>query len=169
MPGFSINQVAVSGNLTRDPELKTFDSGAELAEFSIAVNERVKRGDEWEDDPSYFDVKFWKGTGKWITENLSKGDGLAVAGRLKQERWQDKDGNNRSKVVIVADSVMPRSGGGGGGGGSSSRSSAPADDAPPEPSGPPASSSAPPESDDIPFHHEEFFSYGERRDHPTRW
>lgn len=148
MAGFNLNSVTISGNLTRDPELKTFNSGAELCEFSVAVNERVKNGEEWEDRASFFDVKLWKGIGRWVSENLRKGDGIAVSGRLNQERWES-DGNNRSKVVIVADSIMPRKGEGGGGNGGGYSGGSPAQTDVPAP--PPTPAAAPADPDAIPF------------------
>lgn len=100
----NINAVALSGNLTRDPEYREFDNGNFVAELGLAVNRSVKKDDEYEDVPSFFDVKVWGGRGKAAARKLSKGSQVFVQGRLEQERWE-KDGQNRSKVVVVAQAI----------------------------------------------------------------
>jgi single-strand DNA-binding protein len=126
--GFTINRVVVSGNLTRDPEMRALPSGTSLCQLGIAVNERVKdQSGNWSDRPNYFDVTVWAGVGEWVAKNLSKGDGIVIEGRLRFEQWE-KDGQKRSRVSIVADSVVPmprdRSSNGGG---PSARSDVPSD------------------------------------------
>jgi single-strand DNA-binding protein len=125
MAGFTINQVVVSGNLTRDPETRSFPSGMSVCNFSLAVNERVKDKDsgEWGDRVNYFDCSTFGGMGEWLGNNLTKGSGVVVSGRLQWRSWE-KDGVKRSAVSIVADSVVTRNAGesGGGGGGYSSSS-----------------------------------------------
>lgn len=125
MAGFSINVVVISGNLTRDPELRSLPNGTPVCELGIAVNERIKNAttSEWEDRPNYVDVTVWSGMGEWAARNLSKGSGVTVEGRLRFESWE-KDGQKRSKLKVVANSVVPRDGGGGG----SNAGSAPAGD-----------------------------------------
>lgn len=102
----TINSVTISGNLTRDPEIRTSASGSEWATFTVAVNERKKNGEKWEDVSSYIDCKAFG----WLASNavakLSKGSRAVVHGRLVQERWQDKDGSNRSALRVVADEVV---------------------------------------------------------------
>lgn len=98
-----INMATVVGRLTRDAEVKTLNSGLEIAEFSVAVNTREKRGDEWEDRASFIDVTKFRPGG--LAKYLTKGQQVAVAGRLRQERWQNKEGKNRSKIKIVAQDV----------------------------------------------------------------
>jgi single-strand DNA-binding protein len=139
--GFSINQVAISGNLTRDPELRSLPTGTSVCELGVAVNERVKSGDNWVDRANFFDVTVWSGLGEWVAQNMGKGDGIAVAGRLRYESWE-KDGQKRSKVKIVAESIMPRRESGGG---NSSHSDIPHD----EPAATPVTATA--SDDDIPF------------------
>lgn len=120
MPGFVINQVAVSGNLTKDPDTRTLPSGTSVTTLRLAVNERVKSDGEWQDRANFFDVTIWGAIGEAVARQLGKGDRIAVSGRLRWREWQDKDGNGRQAVDIVADSVLPvpkdgqRSGGGGG-------------------------------------------------------
>lgn len=109
-----INKAAISGNLTRDPELRQTQSGTSVLSMAVAVNERVKRGDQWEDRPSYVDVTVWGARAEALSKFLRKGLRVAVSGRLRQDRWQDKQtGENRSRLGIVADEVdvmTPRDG-----------------------------------------------------------
>lgn len=107
MSGFDINQLTISGNLTRDPELRNLPSGQSVCNIRIAHNERRKTAtDEWTDVPAYFDVTIWSGLGEWIAKNVAKGDKVVVAGRL---RWREYevDGTSRQAVDITADSVVP--------------------------------------------------------------
>jgi single-strand DNA-binding protein len=94
------------GTLTRNPELKQLDSGTELCELGLAVNECLKRGDEWIDRANFFEVRAWGHQGENCVAYLSKGSPVAVRGRLRQERWQTPDGAKRSKVVVVAEHVL---------------------------------------------------------------
>ena len=115
----SINRVMVSGNLTREPELRQAGSSVVL-QFGIAVNDRRRNSqtDQWEDVPNFFDVLVWGARGESLSRILTKGMKVAVAGRLRWSQWQAQDGSNRSKVEIVADDVDfmsgPREGGGSG-------------------------------------------------------
>jgi len=102
-----INRVVVSGNLTRDPELRQAGSTTVL-QFGIAVNERFKNSqtDQWEDRPNYFDVLIWGRRGEALSRHLTKGQKVALEGRLRWSQWDDKNtGAKRSKVEIVADSI----------------------------------------------------------------
>lgn len=110
-----INKAIISGNLTRDPELRQTQSGTAVLSMAVAVNERVKHDDQWEDRPSYVDVTVWGARAEALSKFLRKGLRVAVSGRLRQDRWQDKQtGENRSRLGIVADEVdvmTPRDGG----------------------------------------------------------
>lgn len=158
MAGFSINTVVVSGNLTRDPELRALPgSDTTVCELGIAVNDRIKnpQTNAWEDRPNYFDVTVWGGMGDWAARSLHKGAGVTIEGRLRYESWE-KEGQKRSKVKIVANSIVPRDdrGGGGGGGGefTVSRSDVPVDDSDfRQPPVAVASGGAGGSEDDIPF------------------
>ncbi|HEX7088703.1 MAG TPA: single-stranded DNA-binding protein [Longimicrobiales bacterium] len=164
--GFSINSFALSGNLTRDPELRSLPSGVSVCSLRIAHNERFKDGQsgEWTDRPNYFDIDVWGGQGEWIAQNLAKGDGIVAQGRIRWREWQDQQGNNRQSVSFTADNMsVLRSGGGGngrtqrqseeadyyggGGGGFTPRSDVPVDT--PDTTPPPAQTQ--PADDDIPF------------------
>ena len=96
-----INHVVLVGRLTRDAELKSIASGQAVCKFSIAVNRRRKSGDQWEDEPNFFDIVVWGRQGESLHQYLVKGKMVAVDGELRQDRWQ-QDGQNRSKVEVVA-------------------------------------------------------------------
>ncbi len=102
---FTINQVAVSGNLCADPELRATAGGTAVLELRLAVNERVKRGEEWADEASYLSCVVFGKMADYLAKTLVKGQAVAVAGRLRESRWQAKDGSNRSRVEIRANDV----------------------------------------------------------------
>ena len=153
MPGFTINTVTISGNLTRDPELRTTGGGTSVCGLRIASNERYKdqSTSEWMDRANYFDVTIWKGMGEWVANNLHKGDQVVVEGRLRWREWET-DGNKRQAVDITANSVVPITRDGGG---SNQRSSSSSSSDVPIDTGdlPPTTAAATPSAadDDIPF------------------
>lgn len=121
----SYNRVILVGNLTRDPELRYIPSGTAVATIGLAVNDRVKRGDQWVDETTFVDVTLWGRTAEIANEYLSKGSPVLIEGRLKLDTWE-KDGQKHSKLKVVCDKMQMlggRSGGGGGGGQRSSASS----------------------------------------------
>ena len=109
-----INRVVLVGRLTRDAELKYTANGQAVCKFSIAVNRRKKNGDQWEDEANYFDVTLWGRQGEAVNQYLLKGKSVGVDGELRQDRWQ-QDGQNRSKVEIVASNIQLLGGGSGSG------------------------------------------------------
>lgn len=106
---FTINQVALSGNLCADPALKATAGGTAVLEFRLAVNERVKRGEEWVDSPSFVTCVVYGGMAEYLGRTLAKGQAVAVAGKLRESRWQTKDGGKRSRVEVLAHDVVPAS------------------------------------------------------------
>jgi single-strand DNA-binding protein len=134
----NINVVVITGNLTRDPELRSTGGGTPVCDLRVAVNSRRKNGQtgEWVDKPNYFDVTVWGAQGENCANYLSKGRPVAVEGRLDWSEWEAKDGSGKRQAVrIIANSVQflgsrDGSGGGGGneGGGFSPSSDVPADD-----------------------------------------
>lgn len=110
----SINRVTVTGNLTRDPELRSTPNGTSVCALRIAVNSRRKDGStgEWVDKPNFFNVTVWGAQGENCANYLTKGKGVAIDGRLDWREWQDKEGNNRQSVDIIADTVQFLGGGG---------------------------------------------------------
>jgi len=108
MSGFDINQLTITGNLTREPELRNLPSGQAVCNIRIAHNERRKNSaGEWSDSPAYFDVTIWSGLGEYLAKNLTKGQKVVVAGRLKWREYEGSDGEKRQVVDITADSVIP--------------------------------------------------------------
>lgn len=105
----SDNHVQITGNATRDPELRFTPSGAQLATFGVAVNRRWmnRQTNEWEEETSFFDVVCWRDLAENVTETVTKGTRVVVTGRLEQRSWETDDGERRSKVEIVADDVAP--------------------------------------------------------------
>ena len=101
----SLNSILLEGNLTRDPESKTLPSGTQVCSFSVASDRFYKQNEILEKEVSYFDVEAWSRLGQSCVENLKKGRGERVVGRLKQYRWTDNDGKTKSKVKIVAEHV----------------------------------------------------------------
>jgi single-strand DNA-binding protein len=101
-----LNTFAITGRLVRDPELKSIPSGTALCELSVAVNESVKKNDEWTQYAHYFDVVVWGRQGESCAQYLAKGRQVAIKGTLRQNRWETQEGQKRSKVVLVAERVV---------------------------------------------------------------
>ena len=101
----SLNSILLEGNLTRDPETKTLSTGSQVCNFSIASDRFYRQNDNTEKEVNYFDVEAWSRLGLACSQNLKKGRGVRVVGRLKQDRWTDSEGKQKSKVMIVAEHV----------------------------------------------------------------
>lgn len=154
----NINRVTITGNLTADPDLRSTGGGTPVCSLRVAVNGRRKdQSGNWVDKPNYFNVVVWGAQGQNCANYLSKGRPVAVDGRLDWREWQDKEGNKRQTIEIVADTVQflgsrdgsaPGGNGGGNGGGGFS----PASDVPANTSdfGAPSGGGNQPD-DDIPF------------------
>jgi single-strand DNA-binding protein len=117
-----MNVVVITGNLTRDPELRSTNGGTSICKLRVAVNSRRKDGQsgEWVDKPNYFDVTVWGAQGDNCANYLSKGRPVAIEDRLDWHEWDDKEGNKRQSIEIIANSVQflgSRDGGGSGGSG----------------------------------------------------
>lgn len=97
------NVVVLTGNLVRDAELKEAGS-AKFLVFSIAVNEKTKKGDNWEDYANYFDVSLFGKRGEALFQYMKKGTRVAVEGSLHQDRWE-KDGKKQNRIVVRADNL----------------------------------------------------------------
>ena len=121
-----INHVVLVGRLTRDAELKYTSGGSAVSRLGLAINRRRKVGDQWEDEPNFFDVVIWGRVAESLNPYLVKGKQIGVQGELRQNRWE-QDGQKRSRVEVHAINVQllgGRGDGGGGGGGGAPRSSA---------------------------------------------
>ncbi len=100
-------RVTLVGNLTRDPELRQTPNGTSVCQFGVAVGRRYKDASgQWVEKPNFFDVVVWGSQGENCAKYLSKGRQIAVDGRLDQRSWDAQDGTKRSKVEIIADTVM---------------------------------------------------------------
>ena len=116
----NINSVVLVGNLTKDPELRHTPSGTAVTTLRVAVNDRVKRGEDWQDAAYYFDVTVWGRTAENCAQYLAKGRPVGVQGKLTWREWEAQDGSKRQSVEVTASNVQflgSRDGGGGGGGG----------------------------------------------------
>jgi single-strand DNA-binding protein len=100
-----LNSILVEGNLTRDPVLASTPKGTPVCNFSVATNRYFKVDDEPQEEVSFFDVEAWSRLAERCGDELKKGRGVRVVGRLKQDRWQDKEGNPRARTKIVAEHV----------------------------------------------------------------
>ena len=145
----SYNRVVLVGNLTRDVDLRYTPQGTPVTDIGLAVNDRVKKNNEWVDEATFVDVTLWGRTAEVASEYLSKGSPVLIEGRLKLDSWE-QDGQKRSKLRVVGERMQMLGSRGGGGG---SRPSG-GGDSYSEPVGETAEgggSSAPPHDDNIPF------------------
>lgn len=105
----SINRAIVSGNLTRDPELRATPGGTQVLGFGVAVNDRRRNQQtgEWEDYPNYIDCTMFGNRAEALSRILRKGMKVAIEGKLRYSSWEDKNGGGRrSKVEIIPDEVV---------------------------------------------------------------
>lgn len=102
-----LNTVSIGGNLCRDAELRATASGMAVLTFSVAVNESRKNQQtgEYEDYPNYVDCTMFGRRAESVSRYLTKGTYVALTGRLHQNRWQNKDGQNRSKLEVTVDNI----------------------------------------------------------------
>jgi single-strand DNA-binding protein len=102
-----IAHVTLVGNLTRDPELRQTPGGTSVCQLGVAVNSSYKDSSgQWVEKPNFLDVVVWGSQGENCAKYLSKGRQVAVDGRLDQRSWEAQDGSKRSRVEIIADTVM---------------------------------------------------------------
>lgn len=101
----TLNSVIIEGNMVREPVFKITPNGTAMCNFSIIANSSYKKGDEFMQETSYFDVETWTDLAKLWEQNGAKGRYVRVVGRLKQDRWTDSAGKNCSKVKIIAEHV----------------------------------------------------------------
>ena len=112
----SINRVIISGNLTRDPELRSTQSGMDVMSFGVAVNDRRRnpQTNEWEDYPNFVDCTMFGNRARSLHQYLSKGTKVAIEGKLRWSQWE-RDGQKRSKLEVIVDELefmSSRNGGG---------------------------------------------------------
>ncbi len=100
-----LNHIVLMGRLTRDPELRSTQSGVSVASFRIAVDRDFGRGENGEKQTDFIDVVAWRQTGEFVARNFHKGSMAAVSGRLQIREYTDRDGNRRTAAEVVADNV----------------------------------------------------------------
>lgn len=100
-----LNHITIMGRLTRDPELKTTNSGIPVVSFSIAVDRDFADKESGERGVDFIDVTAWRHTAEFVSRYFTKGRMAVVSGRLQTRNWTDKDGNKRKAVEIVAENV----------------------------------------------------------------
>lgn len=102
----SINRVTISGNLTRDPELRTTQGGMAVMGFGVAVNDRSKNQQtgEWEDVPNFVDCTMFGSRAQSVMKYLGKGSKVAIDGKLRYSSWE-KDGQRHSKLEVIVDDI----------------------------------------------------------------
>lgn len=102
----SINRVIISGNLTRDPELRQTQSGMPVLGLGVAVNDRRKNQTtgEWEDYPNFIDCTMFGSRAEALSRYLSKGTKVAIEGKLRWSQWE-RDGQKRSKIEVIVDEL----------------------------------------------------------------
>ena len=101
----SLNSILIEGNLTRDPVLTETPKGTPVCNMTVASNRFYKMDEELQKEVSFFDVEAWSRLGESCSQNLHKGRGVRVVGRLKQDRWTDGDGKIHDRIKIVAEHV----------------------------------------------------------------
>lgn len=112
----SINRVNISGNLTRDPELRATSGGTQVLSFGVAVNDRRKnpKTGEWEDYPNFVDCILFGARAEAVDKYLSKGSKVAIEGKLRYSTWEH-NGQRRSKLEVIVDEIefmsRPKQGG----------------------------------------------------------
>ncbi|MGI5970956.1 MAG: single-stranded DNA-binding protein [Oscillospiraceae bacterium] len=100
-----LNQVILMGRLTRDPELRRTGSGIAVASFTLAVDRDFASKETGEKQTDFIDIVAWRQTAEFVSKYFTKGQQVAVSGRLQIRDWQDKDGNKRRSAEVIADNV----------------------------------------------------------------
>ena len=108
----SMNKVILMGNITRDPESSFLPNGSQVTKFGIAVNRRYTSNGEKREETTFVDVESWGKQAELISEHLTKGSPILLEGRLKFDSWESKDGEKRSKLLVVLENFQFIGGGG---------------------------------------------------------
>ncbi len=101
----NLNSIIVEGNLTRDPEYRLTPNGKPVCMLSVASNRYYKKDEETKEETSFFNVETWAKLADNCNQYLTKGRGVRVVGRLKQDRWTNAEGQNRERLKIVAEHI----------------------------------------------------------------
>ena len=101
------NTVTLTGNLTKDPELRYTTGGRGVASFGLAVNRRYQVNGEWQEQVSFFNVVAWADLGENAAASLHKGNRVMVTGRLEQRSYDTREGEKRNITEVIADDLGP--------------------------------------------------------------
>lgn len=150
----NLNHVVLAGNLTRDPELRQINPERVVANVGIAINRRWKNANgEQQEEATFIDLEAWGRTAELMGQYLKKGSPVYVEGRLKLDQWEDKDGQKRSRLKVVAENIQflsTRPTGDGGTAGDAAPAAPPARATPPT-RGRPAPGRTPVHEEEAPF------------------
>ena len=106
MPNPTLNSVVLCGRATRDPEIRYTKGGSPVCSFNFATNNRVKRGDEWQDDPMFIEIVLFGNQAEFVSQHMKKGTPVLIYGRLEFDQWESQDGQKRSRHKVVANTVQ---------------------------------------------------------------
>ena len=102
----NLNSIIIEGNLTADPQVSTTPGGTTVGTFTIGCNRYYKNGDgERQEEVSFVNIEVWSRLAETCNEYLTKGRGVRVVGRLKQDRWDNQDGEHRNRIKVVGEHV----------------------------------------------------------------
>lgn len=101
-----LNQFLIIGRLVRDVEIKSTPGGVTVAKITIANNQKIKKNGQWVDVASYFDIVLFGQSANNLAQYLTRGKQIAVSGALRQDRWTDNAGNNRTKISLIASQLQ---------------------------------------------------------------
>ena len=101
----NLNSLIIEGNVVRDPVVRETQKGNLVCNFSIGSNRSYRSAKGFEHEVSFFDVEAWGKTAEAVRDNCTKGTGVRVVGKIKQNRWESQDGKKRSQVVVVSEYV----------------------------------------------------------------
>ena len=104
---FSINMAIITGNVTRDPELRYTPSGAAVCSFGVATNHSIKKGDQWTDVPTFHNIVVWGKQAEYLSNTIKKGTKVSLTGRIDNRQYDAKDGTKKYISEIVAETVIP--------------------------------------------------------------
>ena len=104
---FSINLAIITGNVTRDPELRYTPSGSAVCSFGVATNHSVKKDDQWVDVPTFHNIVMWGKPAEYIANTIKKGTKVSLTGRIDNRQYDAKDGTKKYISEIVAETVIP--------------------------------------------------------------
>lgn len=104
---FSINMAVITGNVTRDPELRYTPSGSAVCSFGVATNHSIKKDDQWTDIPTFHNIVVWGKQAEYISNTVKKGMKVSLTGRIDNRQYDGKDGTKKYISEIVAETVIP--------------------------------------------------------------